>query len=194
MTEELLQKLKEELVVRKQTIEEHNKKVKRIKELIKDKKIKEFIELLNIEIPDLKQIKKKDDEIISSYYSSYVYKINENETNKIYVYLGTYKYSEDYDIYRATPDIRVDYNSKDANYREYRDIEDTFSKTINIKQCEKFEKENIIINPPTPTRYKEREYYQIQKEFFIKAIKKDQESAKKYILRKYPKLSENNKR
>ena len=190
MKEELLQQMKEELEERKKEIALHNEKAKRIKELLKDPKVKEYIKLMNLGTPMLKQIKKTDEEIISSFYSKYTYRIKENETNKIFVYLGTYKYSKDYDICHYTPDIQVDYDSDKADYRLYQDLEDSSSKLIPIKQCEQFEKENIIIIPNT--RYRRKEYYDIRQEFFIKAIKKDQESAKKLVLKKYKRL--NNKR
>lgn len=183
MKEELLQKMKEELNEKKQEIELHNEKIKKLKELLKEPKVKEYIKLMDQEIPSLKQIKKTDEEIISTLYSKYAYRIKEDETNKIFVYLGTYKYSELYDIHHSIPDISVSYDSKEADYRKYQDIEDNFAKIIPIKQCEIFEKENIIINPNT--RYKTKAYYEIRQEFFTRAIKKDQESAKKLILRKY---------
>lgn len=57
---------------------------------------------------------------------------------------------------------------------------------MNIKDCKVFEENNTIINPNG--YFKSREYYKIQKEFFITAVKKGQEAARKRILKKYPEL------
>lgn len=125
--------------------------------------------------------------IISKIYKKYLCEIEENETNHIYIYLGTYMYSDEIDPVHSSNDIRVKYNSPEANYRVYINLEYPFAKNIPISQCPNFEKNNIIINPST--LFKIKAYYNIQEDFFYKATIENQEKAKKYILTKYKKLN-----
>lgn len=187
MKEELLQFLKEEVEKEKLQNIEYNKKVKRIKELKKDPNVREYIQLTSLIGDDIKEIKISDVDIIYSFCRRHLSEIKENEANGIYVYLGTYQYSSEIDIIHGSRDIRVDYDSPYANYRIYWDIEQFAAENIPISQCKQFENEHTIINPKS--YFKEKEYYKIQKEFFNKAVKSNQESAKKLILRKYDKLN-----
>lgn len=189
MKEELLKQLKKELENEKLKNENHNKKVKRIKELLKEPSVKEYIKLTNIVDQNLKNIKLTDEEIISSFYSKYLHKIKKEETNGIYVYLGTYENNNEVDIVHGSNDFRVDYNSSNADYRIYKNIESPYGEIIPIRLCEEFEKNNIIIYPKT--YFKEQEYYKIQKDFFVKAVKTNQETAKKMILKKYNNSNKN---
>ena len=83
-------------------------------------------------------------------------------------------------------DDRVSYDDDRADYRLYQDLEQLASLVVNIKDCKAFEENNTIINPNG--YFKSREYYKIQKEFFITAVKKGQETARRRILKKYPGL------
>lgn len=183
MKEELLIFLREELERIKVENTKYNEKVKRIKELEKDPKIREYINLLEIEKSNLKQIKLSDKQIILSFYHNYIYKIQKQETNGIYVYLGTYKYNHEIDIVHGSSDNRVEYNSKKADYRIYKNIEQNLDASIARNECNNFEKEHIIIYPEDGLNI--LEYYKIRDDFFVKAIKTNQESAKKLILKKY---------
>lgn len=185
MKEELLIKIREELESEKKRQEENNNKNKRIKELLKDEKVKEFLGLtgLNYEIGSTK--KKVTDDIIASIYSKYLYLIKESETNGLYVYLGTYKYNDEIDIVHGGRDYRVPYDSIKADYRVYQNVELWGSVHVLINKCEEFEKTHRIINPMVDAS--DKTFYQIQKDFFIRAVKDNQESAKKMILRKYSK-------
>lgn len=185
MKQELLLFLKEELKSIKQENEEYNQRIKRIKELQKDPNVIEYLKLINLVESDLKQIKTSDKEIIFSYYHHYLHKIQKENTNDIYVYLGTYKNNEEVDIIHGSSDFRVNYNSSEADYRIYKNIEYPYGERIPINMCNEFEKNHIVIKPKS--YFKEREYYEIQKDFFVHAIKKDQETAKKLILKKYGK-------
>lgn len=189
MKEELLKLLKEELEVKKEENNKHNQRIRRIKELKKDLNVKEYIELVNIVGKDLKQIKYSENEIILSLYYRYLHKIKEEDTNGIYVYLGTYEYNHEVDIVHGSNDFRVNYNSPQANYRIYKNIEYPYGESIPIQKCEEFEKNHIIIKPKS--YFKDKEYYEIQREFFIKAVKTNQETAKKMILKKYGNVNKN---
>ena len=187
MKEELLKKLKKEFIQKKIEINEYNKKVAEINELMKDEKVQKFLSLTEMEIEETKEKNLSDKEIISKIYPKYLYEIKENETNNIYIYLGTYMYSNEIDIVHGSNDTRVEYNSQNADYRTYLNLEHQFAKNIPIAQCPNFEKNNIIINPST--FFKTKAYYDIQKDFFYKATIENQEEAKKYILTKYKRLN-----
>lgn len=58
-----------------------------------------------------------------------------------------------------------------ADYRLYQDLEQLASLVVNIKDCKAFEENNTIINPNG--YFKSREYYKIQKKFFILQLKRD---------------------
>lgn len=183
MKEELLIELKQELQNRKIENQEHNAKIKRMKELEKDPNVKEYINLIKILEDDLNLINISDKKLILSYYSWYLNKIKDSETNKIYVYLGTFKYNDEIDIVHGSRDFRVKDDYKDADYKIYRNIESDRNVDIPIGKCEEFEKNNIIIKPKTYLNGKE--YYNIRDDFFVASIKTNQESAKKLILKKY---------
>lgn len=187
MKEELLRKMKDKLKQEKINNEAHNLKVEKIKELENDPNVKEYLKLMELKRSSLKQIELTDEKIISSFYRKYLSEINENETNGIYVYIGTYSYSHEVDVVHGSSDEKVDYNDPKADYRVYFDIEQLFSKSILISECEQFEKQYIIINPKTCL--KEKEYYEIQKKFFVKAVMTNQDAAKKLVLGKYPRMN-----
>lgn len=183
MNEELLFKIKENLEQEKKRLGEEIEKNKRIKELMSDKSIKEFLDLTGLKYEIGSTKRKATNDIIESMYYKYLYLINDDETNELYVYMGTYKYTDEIDIVHGSHDIRVPYDSIDANYRLYRNIEKTSSEQVLIRNCAEFEKTHIIINPKVA--FSEKTFYEIQKQFFIRAIKDSQESAKRMVLRQY---------
>ena len=183
MKEELLTKLKQKLQDRKIENQEHNTKVKRMKELEKDPNVKEYINLIKILEDDLNLINISDKKLILSYYSCYLHEIKKEDTNGIYVYLGTFEYNNEIDIVHGSRDYRVSEDSKNADYKVYRNVESDYSIDIPIDKCEEFEKNNIIIRPKTYLNGEE--YYKIRDDFFVVAIKTNQESVKKLILKKY---------
>lgn len=182
MKEELLNELKKEFEQKKKQVIEYNQKVKRIKELAKTPEVKEYLYLCN-QVDGMKEQKMQDRDITSSIYHNYLYRIDKDETNGIYVYRGTYRISDEIDIVHGARDIRVNYHSSLAYYRQYYDIEQIEPINIPINQCEQFEKEHTILY----LDYFGRKFYTIQEEFFTKAITKNQDVARKYILRKYRK-------
>lgn len=183
MTEELLTKMKEELEIERQKLADYNRKVKRLRELENDVNVQEFLKLTNLEYESLSLKRVSSESLIESVFYHHLHEIDEKDTNGIYVYLGTYKYTDEIDIVHSPHDIRVPYDSPVADYRVYQNIEECSSKQIPILKCEQFEKEHTILNPKVPITSKG--FYDIQKDFFIRAIKVNQESAKKMVLRKY---------
>lgn len=185
MKEELLVKIREDLEIEKKRLKEYNDKIKRIKELMKDEKVKEFLDLTSLDYKVGNSNKMVTDDIIASIYSKYLYIIRESDTNGLYVYLGTYAYNDEMDIVHGSRDYRVSYDSPKADYRLYQNIELWGSEHILIRKCEEFEKTHTIINPNVP--FSDKAFYEIQKDFFIRAVKDNQESAKRMVLRKYSK-------
>lgn len=185
MKEELLVKIREDLEIEKERLKEYNDKIKRIKELMKDDKVKEFLKLISLDYKVGNTKKMVTDDIIASIYSQYLYLIKESDTNGLYVYLGTYAYNDEIDIVHGSRDYRVSYDSPKADYRLYQNIELWGSEQILIRKCEEFEKNHIVINPMVP--FSNKDFYEIQKDFFIRAVKDNQKSAKRMVLRKYSK-------
>lgn len=183
MTEELLTKMKEELEIEKQKLVDYNRRINRIRELENDENVQEFLNITNLEYKALPLKRVSSESLIEKIFFSHLHEIDEKDTNGIYVYLGTYKYTDEIDIVHSPHDIMVPYDSPIADYRVYQNIEEWSSKQISILKCEHFEKEHTILNPKVPVTSKG--FYDIQKDFFIRAIKVNQETAKKMVLRKY---------
>lgn len=185
MREDILNQIKNEIENKLLDNEKYNATVKRIKDLEKNRYVKEYINLLGLPISRQDFIIDDTDSIVSEIYSKYINKIGESDTNRIYVYLGTYRYSTTSDVV-SLGDDRVSYDDNRADYRVYQDLEQRSSIVVNIKDCKSFEENNTILNPNS--YFKNQEYYRMQKEFFIAAVKDGQDAAKKRILKKYPKL------
>lgn len=188
MKEEILIRIREDLKREKEKNREYNEKIRRIKELKKDDKVKEYIQLLEDVYDDLKPIKTTDKEIISRLFDSrYLNKIKENETNEIYVYLGTFKCGDN-DIIHYSHDTQVERNDANADYREYWNIEQKYSKFIPISKSNYFESTHTIINLNNvfhTKRFNENKYYEIRNEFINTAVKTSQNNAVKRLLKKY---------
>lgn len=183
MKEETLNLIRSKVKKMKKISEEENERNKRIKELEKDSKVEEYLRLRGIKVSEQKETLEIDEDVITgNLYSCYLYSIKDEDTNKIFVYLGTYKSSLEKDIIHSN-DIRVSYDDAKAEYRIYQDIESTSSVIIPIKDSIEFERTHKIIYPKGYRTY--GEYYKIQKEFFQTAVRENQEEACKLILRKY---------
>lgn len=113
-------------------------------------------------------------------FKSFLNRIDASETNEIFVYL----YSCVYDSYSFPH--KVEYGNAGARYRVYWNIEQAERQFVPIEDCAEFESKNIVID--TESYFPEDMYHQIQKEFFCKSVKCDQEAAKCMILRNYKRL------
>ena len=154
--------------------------LKKITKLEEDEKIKEYITLKKrLEQVDYKKIiGETDSQILDSTFNSYKYMID--DTNEIYVCLGTFMLDNICDIVNGPSDIRLDRDDSRAEYRIYRNIENNYSEQIPIRKCEEFEKTHKVIIPNTTSI--ERYYYELQKEFITLAVTEGQEKACKKIL------------
>jgi len=157
--------------------------LKQLKELEKDEKIKKYIDLKNRleQFNYEKIINESDEEILSRTFWAYQYAIN--ETNEIYLYIGTFKLDSHCDIEHGPGDIRLKRNDPRAEFRQYRNIEDGYSEEIPINKCEEFEKTHTIIFPEIEDMA-DKYFYEIQKEYIKIAVAEGQEVACKKILTK----------
>ncbi len=94
--------------------------------------------------------------------------IKPDETNKIYVFLGTYMYGKD----------GIKAPNMDGEYRKYLDIEQAEPFLLPISQCAKFEKENLVIKAPVG---------EVRQDFVNEALESGQESAYVFVKNKYGK-------
>ncbi len=159
----------------------------RVKDLLKDKLVSEYLELTNTskEELDSENLKEILNEILKTY------KIT--ETNGIYVCTSAY-YMDCYICYEETNYCtrNVDIDSDQAEYKIYTDIEsgNSIKATKGLQSnilIGDFERDHIVLNPCN-TNEKMNGYQQVRDDFFINAIKDGQAKSKKLILNKYPRL------
>ena len=179
MTYEMLEKIREEVKEKQKSIKIHNKNVDRVNKLLTYKCIIEYFTLVDEEPFTLKYMDNDIENIIDDVFRENIYQIKNNETNKIYVYKGTYKYDDSYDIVHGASSIRVNRNDPTALFSVYQDIEQNWDKNVRIDKCDDFEKDNYVIFG------KISNYYQIRKEFIVDAVNLGQEKAVSNVLKKY---------
>lgn len=181
MKEEVLQEIKKELLLKKEEVELFNKTSKRIFELQQDPAVREYESLIK-SISGFPRILSFDEtNVLRGIYNRFSNTVNENESNGIYVYLGSYYKANDSKI----GDI-VDYNSPNVTHREYQDIERINSIFVSVDKSGDFESKNTVIKPMTFS--KRQEFYKIQDDFLVESVNHGQEYAKRYILSKYRKM------
>ena len=125
--------------------------------------------------------------IMAAIYARHIGEIDEEDTNQIYYYDGTYKYVYDSSLeeYGLGPvEERVDRDNLEADFRRYSNVEGIYSYRIGLEEADEFEKTHTVI-------YSERadmeagSLWEISDDFVITAIKDGQEQAKSFILKKY---------
>lgn len=173
MKDELYNEIKQYYLKEKEEQEEKNNKIEEINTLIEDSKVKRFIELTNFDIEKY-TLEQTDEDIIGELFRNSLNEIDIEDTNNIYVYMGTYKKENE-------EDIKVSNDDPNASFKCYSNIELSYNLKIPIDLCEEFEKENDVIYIDNP----EKAYFDIQEEFVVKAIKTTQRRAKRHILKKY---------
>ena len=100
----------------------------------------------------------------------------------IYVYLGTYKYSDEVDIVHGSSDISVSRTNKDADYVTYQMLESYYSDIVEIpyKEADKFEETHKIIIPKNVAS-RGKYFYNLQAKYFETMLLKSPEEAKQKI-------------
>lgn len=181
MNQETLDGLREKFREKKEEIKEHNKKVLRIRELMNNEAVKEYIELVGQD-DNMRYININNVEIIDKIYRPFLSEIKDRDRNNIYFYLGTYSFFYHYDITDGGVDKKVNYDDKLADYRLYWNIEGSVPVRIPVDQSLEFEKNNVVIGTYFGSA---KDYYFIQKEFFANAVVFNQNKAKKMLIKKY---------
>lgn len=122
---------------------------------------------------------KTEEQIIMEIYKKYERYIEEKDTNGIYVYVSTYmpsNYTYE-EIEEGAPyQIEVSYSHPNATHRYYYNLEGLNVESVNIEDCREFEQTHIVL-------YVEN-FYKLQKEFILTAVKDSQEKAVNNILKK----------
>lgn len=135
MKDDLLKKLKIAINNEKIWLELKRRRLSEAQGLEQNEYVKRYLELCGV-VTATKFVEIEDDEKMKMrIFDSFLRDIDPDETNKIFVYNGAYKYDNGM--------IRT--NSKDAQYCKYLDIEQVEPLFIPIDECTEFEKENTII-------------------------------------------------
>ena len=102
----------------------------------------------------------------------------------IYVYIGTFKYNDEFDAVHSSYDIPVSRDDVSANYVLYKKIESSYYDEVQIpyNRVKDFEDTHNIIIPQNVTN-RERYFYELQLEYFRTAILKSPEEAFQNIQR-----------
>lgn len=183
MKQETLELIRDKVFTEKMKCQEYNKKIRRIKALEKTKLVQEYLNLIDSEINAEEEVDMSIDKIIDEVCYRYSYQIKDDETNHIYIYMGTYKPSYEVDIVHGVPDISVEYNDPSAVYSEFKNIENGNEECIRIIDREKFIANNIVLDVSNYYPCSLKKFYELQKLFFINAVKYNEEIAVKKLVK-----------
>ena len=189
MTNEELQKIRNKYNELKDKRTEILKIGEAIEEYEQHPAVKKYLELLEIyEKNTTGRMQGFDKKTDGNLLYSTLCSIRIDETNNIYVYMGTFERSNECDIVHGPNDYRVNKDDPKADYRIYRNLElasyqNDYEIEVPIKKCEVFEKEHTVIYPQGTCLY-DRYYNQLKDEFFETAISESQEKAVERVLAK----------
>ena len=181
MTKEFLEMLREEVKKDILGLRDYNEYARRRNKLAEEEEIKKELGLpyrSNLWIPE-----KTEDGIIISTYRKHIDEIEEQNTNQIYYYDGTYKYilEEEEDCLGITSEL-VPKNDLSAEFRRYQNIEGIYSYDLALDEADAFEKTHIVLFPDNPTIHSVE---QVTNFFVSTAVKENQEKAISWVLKKY---------
>ncbi len=198
MKEEFLSNLRTEIKKELSGLQEYNERARLSQQRVKENSIKGF------KLNDGSLLEKNKDQIIIETYKKHIGEINEEDTNKIYYYVGTFKdileEIRDYDSskideYYISYIGDDDYISKlvsrddpEAEYRVYANIEGLYSYRLNLDDADEFEKTHIVIYDEKANKYQSSSWWRmcnITEDFVITSFKEGQKKAKSLILKKY---------
>jgi len=177
MKEENLRNIEFGMIKQYEYAKKYNEKVNRIKELLESDDVKEYLSLVNEKKPDLRYQNDDITDLFCTYFNIELNNVKCNQTNKIYVYMGSY-YAKHLGGMNVK-EIPVEWDDPRCEYRRYQDLEQYSSMSVPISKCDKFEKNNNVIYDNSDN------YYTIRREFASDILFEGQEKAKKYILSKY---------
>lgn len=198
MREEILQAAKNKIQIVREKRQQKEDLLKKIEELETNDAVREYLKLKE-ELDTYLPTRDDEETLFQTAIRDCIYTIQHkksmSETNKIYVYIKTYKilqksiprYDREGDY---TGDQICDYThitmreDKTATHRVYKDLESEVEYNCLINLCDAFERENKVIvlgDLMTEEKFKE-----IQKDFFETALCSNQEEAcKKVLMKKY---------
>ena len=185
MTEELLTKIKQEAKKEIGLLKEYNEYARLRNQLAEQEEIKKELGLLYRN--DLWMPEKTEDGIIMSIYQEHIGEIEEEDTNGIYYYDGTYKYIRDkwFKYYGFEPmEELVARDDPEADFRRYLNIEGVYTYNLCLEDADEFERTHTVIYNEEAD-IEDSSHYQITDDFVITAVKENQEKAKSLILTKY---------
>lgn len=177
MTEELLLKIRKESEEQIKGLDKYNEYARLRNRLAKEEEVKASLGLPYTR--DMYLPEKTEEQVIMEIYKKYERFIEEEDTNGIYVYYSTYMPS-DYDfedIMQGAPyQIEVPYNHPNATHRYYYNLEGLHVESISIEDQQKFEATHKVLYVDN--------FYKIQQDFIVTAVKESQEKALSKILKK----------
>ncbi len=181
-----------ELIELRKIVNNEINRRKRIKELLSNDLIQEYLRITNTKLEEL------DDSNIKEILEQILSTFTITKTNGIYVCTGAYYvdcdiFYQDTSYYTRSADI----DSNIAEYRLYTNIENdkrykavkdrTIRNWDNNPSFNEFESNNIILNPYN-TNVDMNGYNEVKYDFFETALKNGQAKAKKLVLSKYPRI------
>lgn len=157
---------------------------KKIEELKQLPEVKEYLELLTeyekitSKFVDKEQIEQKND---SYFIRKAVKQTDITPRNDYYVYMGTYRYTDEIDVVHSPNDIEVSRHNSSADYVAYYNLEAkkysfNLSVVVPYSKADEFElNHNIIFLKNVINR--ERHFYDLQDEYFETLILESEEKA-----------------
>lgn len=181
-----------ELIELRELVSNEIKRRERIKELLKNNLIQEYLRITNTKFEEL------DDSNIKEILEHILPTFTITKTNGIYVCTGAYYIDCDICYEETNYYTRnVDINSSNAKFRIYTDIENNkWQKAVRDKEDKirynypffnEFELNNIVLNPYN-TNNDGNGYQEVRLEFFENALEYGQTKSKRKILEKYSRL------
>ena len=178
-----------ELIKLRELVTKEVERRERIKTLLENELVKEYLELSKIEPNELdsNNIKEILNQILNDFTIS--------KTNGIYV--CTVAYYTDYRICYEDTDYSTKYTKIDASYADYRTYTDIESLKSIVASKDKnkyynavikeFEENNIVLNPYNTCKDKNG-LNEVRMDFFENSLKQGQAKSKQLLLKKYPRL------
>ena len=197
MTDDNLNELKrnyDDLVIKKQKLLKLKQSIEKYE---KKRKVRKYLELKKEFLSLNRSIANAPDDVLFEIAMTKS-KTLDNLDN-IYVYLGSYKASNEADIEHPSRDTRVFHgNNDEIDYKKYRNLEGACFDDVIVPsdKCDEFEDENIIIYPRTNLFGKY--YYKIRNDFYKDALEDGIDKAKKKLLSRektnYNRINKNKKK
>lgn len=180
MQEDILNKIREKRREAQPIIEEYNNRARIENELAKQERAKKELGLPYIE--GLGRPIQDEDDVIMEIYKGYRREIEEDDTNNIFVYIGTYKsLSPSFNQVEAGAPFEelVDRDDPEADFRVYNNLEGIWSYRFSIPESLEFERTHTVLFPNF--------FEDALEDFVLTSVKDSQEKAVSLVLERYKK-------